>query len=221
MDALQIISKVRKNGPKNFRGSEKSAEKLPRFGKISQKISEVRKNALLQKTLFPTIRVNSRKFAVPARYSSGFTLVELMAVIAIIGVLAALILGISGYAGGKSARSKAVADMEKIKLALDQYRITYGAYPVHTAAGSTGWMNDLWVKPQNDGYKPFLVVSGVTTNPVQAPSFLDPWGNDYHYYHAGSSPYATHNNSRMGYDLWSDGPDKLDAADDIDNWSAQ
>ena len=28
-----------------------------------------------------------------------------------------------------------------------------------------------------------------------------------------------HNNSKFGYDLWSEGPDKLDPSDNIDNWS--
>ena len=48
--------------------------------------------------------------------------------------------------------------------------------------------------------------------------FLDPWGNDYRYLHDRQEPYATNNNSKFGYDLWSLGPNAVSNADDIANW---
>ena len=149
---------------------------------------------------------------------SGFTLIELMTVIAIIAILAGLILGIAGYAVKKADVSRAMADMEKIKNALEEYRVAYGSYPTNTVANnSSNWVSALWQEQQ------FLVLKGWndTTKVYQA---VDPWGNDYRYFHVSVTNvnfpvYATNNNSRFGYDLWSEGPDKLDPSDNIDNWS--
>ena len=86
---------------------------------------------------------------------SGFTLVELMTVIAIIAVLAGLILGIAGYAVRKADISRAMADMEKIKNALEEYRLAYGPYPTNRVANnSSNWVSALWQKQQ------FLVLKG-------------------------------------------------------------
>ena len=86
---------------------------------------------------------------------SGFTLIELMTVVAIIAVLAGLILGIAGYAVRKADISRAMADMEKIKNALEEYRLAYGSYPTNTVAdNSCNWVSALWQKQQ------FLVLKG-------------------------------------------------------------
>ena len=50
----------------------------------------------------------------------GFTLIEVMAVIAIIGILAGVVLGISGYVARKGDVSKAMADLQKYSLALEE-----------------------------------------------------------------------------------------------------
>ena len=145
---------------------------------------------------------------------SAFTLVELMTAIAIIAILVGLIFGIAGYAMRKANQSRAVADMEKIKNALEEYRAVYGLYPANTVANdSTTWISNLWRHSP-----PFLVLKG-WNNPSSNYPALDPWGNDYRYYHDvdGNPNYATHNNSKFGYDLWSEGPD-TNAEDNINNW---
>lgn len=152
------------------------------------------------------------------RAKTGFTLIELLVVVTIIGILAGIVLGVSGVVTQKGDRARAIADMEKIKNALEEYRITYGSYPVNsTASDSANLINSLWVKPQNEGKRPFITAKFLT-NSAMAAQFLDPWGNDYRYLHRSSSPYADQNNSKFGYDLWSLGANTATNSDDIANW---
>jgi len=146
---------------------------------------------------------------------AGYTLVELMTVIAIIAVLAGLILGVAGYVTRKADESRATADMEKIKNALEEYRVAYGSYPTNTVANnSSNWVSALWRERQ------FLVLKGWNNTTVVYRA-VDPWGNDYRYYYDadGNPVYATNNNSKFGYDLWSEGPNMTNTSDNINNWS--
>jgi type II secretion system protein G len=164
------------------------------------------------------ISINHQPSTIPG--NSAFTLVELMTVIAIIAVLAGLILGVAGYATRKADYSRAMGDMEKIKNALEEYRLAYGSYPTNTVANnSSNWVSALWRQD-----RPFLVLKG-WSDPARIYPAVDPWGNDYRYFHVSETNaifrvYATNNNSRFGYDLWSEGPNLLDPSDNIDNWSA-
>jgi prepilin-type N-terminal cleavage/methylation domain-containing protein len=157
---------------------------------------------------------------------SALTLVELLTVIAIIAILMGLILGVAGYATRKADRSRAIADMEKIKNALEEYRLAYGSYPTNTEAdNSSNWVSALWYQPLHETPKrrPFLVMRR-WTNESEIYSALDPWGNSYRYFHVNvtnnlNPVYATNNNSLLGYDLWSEGLDLSTPSDNIDNWS--
>jgi len=125
--------------------------------------------------------------------NSGFTLVELLTVIAIISILAGLIIGLFGYASSKAAESRAIADMQKIKGALEEYRLQYGAYP-----------NGCGVMTSNS----FELVRNQLTNTMQNPvtdlTFVDPWGNGYGY----------SNSAKFVYTLWSEGAE-TDTYDNI------
>jgi len=90
---------------------------------------------------------------------AGFTLIELLAVMAIIAILAGLILGVSSYAGRKAAEARAVAEMEKIKTACEEYKIDYGAYPISSSIETLS------------NYVSDLTYVGSTIE--------DPWGNSY------------------------------------------
>ncbi|MEN9647313.1 MAG: protein ral secretion pathway protein [Candidatus Parcubacteria bacterium] len=59
----------------------------------------------------------------------GFTLIELLVVIAIIGLLSSIVLGSLSSARTKAKAAKAQAELNQIKLVLEQYNNEYGGYP--------------------------------------------------------------------------------------------
>jgi type II secretion system protein G len=126
------------------------------------------------------------------RGRSAFTLVELLSVIAIIGILAGLIIGIAGYASRKADRGRAIAEMERLRNALEEYRLERGTYPQFTGAVTNAAFQSL-------------------TNYVTDLSFTDPWGNGYLYT----------NVSKFSFTLYSDGPDRLNPDDNVDSSSGQ
>lgn len=75
-----------------------------------------------------------------SRDRRGFTLIEVMMTVVIIGVLIGMVLAISGYVSAQADRKKAVADMEKIKLGLEEFRIRANTYP----GGLTNNVMDPW-----------------------------------------------------------------------------
>lgn len=127
--------------------------------------------------------------------AAAFTLMELLVVVAIIGILVGITLGVSGYAGRKSASARAVSDIERIKTALEEYRLEYGRY-------------------YGPGIGPVtsLVVGGVRfTNAmnryIKELRYVDPWGRAFIY--SSSNQFA--------YRLWSTGADQTNASDDIES----
>lgn len=130
----------------------------------------------------------------------GFTLLELLVVLVIIGLLA-------GYVGpkffaqiGKSEVKTAMAQIDALGKALDQYRLDTGHYPT-TEQG----LGALWVKPGDETrwWGPYL---------RKAPP-KDPWSREYQYRSPGE---------HGDYDVFSLGKDGRDGGDgedqDITNW---
>ncbi|MFH0952982.1 MAG: type II secretion system protein GspG [Verrucomicrobiota bacterium] len=132
---------------------------------------------------------------------------ELLTVIAIIGILAGIVLGVAGYATGKSDRSKAIAQMEKIKNGLEEYRVNRGTYPpgIPLATSSNQLTNAQFFQNFTNG-----LPRGYDTSEI---SQVDPWGNGYWYQREASSAYQ--------YKLWSTGQNRLDDSDNINNWTGQ
>lgn len=69
---------------------------------------------------------------------AGFTMVELMTVMVIIAILAGLVLGVSTFAQQKGRETRAKADLENYRDALEEYRLAYGSYPLLLSKATNG-----------------------------------------------------------------------------------
>ncbi len=131
---------------------------------------------------------------------SGFTLLELLVVMVIIGLLAAYVAPKYFSQIGKSETKTAMAQINALGKALDQYRLDVGHYP-NSAQGLAA----LFTRPANEAKwdGPYLQKN--------VPS--DPWGKSYVYKQPGE---------HGEYDLLSYGKDGQlggsGEAADITNW---
>lgn len=119
----------------------------------------------------------------------GFTLVELLAVMLLVALLAALVAGVSSSANRTAAESKAHADIENWKYALEEYRLEQGVYPP-----------DLLVNTAE------VDISFITNSleRLDGTAVTDPWGREYKYQKNG-----------LQYKLYSQGPLTGDDVDDV------
>ena len=120
--------------------------------------------------------------------NTGFSLIEMLAVVSLVVLLASLVAGLFGYARAKSIRSRTVKDLEILRNTLEEYRMEHGGYIEHSGILSNA------------------VESRVLTNYAGEVRFEDPWGNGYEY--SSSSRYV--------YRLWSRGRDASDTAEEDD-----
>ena len=123
-------------------------------------------------------------------HKKGFTLLELLLVMAVIAILAAVGVKGSNLARRLAKESQAKAELEKLRTALDEYRIRHGGYPSqpHTAA--------------------FSALSEIhqLTNSVAGIYLTDPWGRRYRY----------RSSSRFIYQIWSEGQTVETDTDNVD-----
>lgn len=134
------------------------------------------------------------------RSSHGFTLLELLVVMVIIGLLASYVGPRYFRQVGKSEVKTAMAQIDALGKALDQYRLDTGRFPT-TEQGLAALVTQPANEPRWDG--PYLK-KGVPP---------DPWGHPYIYKEPGS---------HSDYDLLSYGndgqPGGTGEAADIVNW---
>jgi general secretion pathway protein G len=152
--------------------------------------------------------MRTRRF--PSR--SGFTLLELLAVMTIIGVLAGLIIGASKYAYQKSRRSSAAARIAALETALEDFKADNGYYPTQAAvpSGSTTILYQA-LNGVTTGKKYFTTF---TAREITATEVIDPFGHEYQYVCPGTHNAAT-------FDLSSNGADgQPNTPDDISNWQS-
>jgi general secretion pathway protein G len=128
----------------------------------------------------------------------GFTLIEIMVVILIIGLLALMVVPRLRGVADRAKRTKAQADIQELKQALDRYYLDNGSYP------TTDQGLQALVSPPTGGRLPSNYEQGGYIEKLPS----DPWGNQYFYQSDGST-----------YALKSFGPDGVQSADDIDGSS--
>lgn len=92
---------------------------------------------------------------------SGFTLIELMAVITIIVILAGLVVGGMGFVSERQAKEKAKVQIALLSKALEEYKLDMGTYPLlssntpaaPTAPNGTGTSSRLYNALFYDGFE--------------------------------------------------------------------
>ena len=138
------------------------------------------------------------------RNKRGFTLIEILLVLLIITVLAALTVPNFVGQGEKARRAAAKAEIEtNLSTSLDMYELDNGHYPT-SEQGLRALITEPTTSPAPKNWKgPYLKKKKIIPK--------DPWGNDYVY----ASP-GVHN--KDDYDLYSNGADGVESADDIVNW---
>ena len=175
--------------------------------------------------------------------TSGFTLVELLAVAVVIMIVAGLVIRTTGYVNKKSNISRANADFAALNLALENYKLNFGVYPSSTNLRTNGYAGSFYISnnlllyaaltstPQlsnsfprslrlTNAYNAWVfcscpnVYTGVT---VYSTFILDPWDRPYNYF--CTYPPSVSQSNMISYDLWSFGPDKqMETFDDICSW---
>ncbi len=142
-------------------------------------------------------------------HRTGFTLVELLAVMAIIAMLAGLVSSAALVARRRSVIAKAKAGIATMETALSMYEVDFGDFP---PSGNAELVKALGGPSDDpDWYGPYMQFKRVDTVDGE---FLDPWGQPYVYVYPGTQNTYT-------YDLYSQGPNGTgdgEETDDITNW---
>jgi general secretion pathway protein G len=138
---------------------------------------------------------------------SGFTLLELLVVMVILVLLASVVTTVVMKRVEEAKHAKAVADIEALSSALDQFYLHCGRYPTNDEG-----LNALRIKPQADDLANW---SGPYVKLAVAP---DPWGRPYIYNCPGEHNPDSYDLSSLGRDgkEGGDGPDA-----DIVNWDTK
>ncbi len=180
---------------------------------------------------------------------NAFTLVELLAVVAVVIILTGITFGISKGIRNQQARTQAKAELAMIAQALEEFKLTYGDYPLISIDGdpATGYANAKKLTLALSGYSVYareddgdFVLKDI--DPGQQKSFIDPsrlnfskdFGNpsgasdldDVFLVDPWRQPYvyvyARDNTDwdNVGYILFSKGPNGTADLDDLDEDTA-
>ncbi len=113
---------------------------------------------------------------------SGFTLIELMAVIAIVGALAALSMPMYAEYLEKVRRSIAIQDIRRIATALDNFFVDQDRYPA-SLDDLGGFAPDPWGNPYV--YLPINTLPAPNRGALRKDKNLVPLNSDYDLYSMG------------------------------------
>ena len=152
-------------------------------------------------------RASSTKRAGPSQSAGArraFTIVELMAVVVVIAILAGIVIGGVQVAQRKAARNRAIADLERLATAIENYRGAKGFCPA-TKPTDTGFDNNLvyaLVYGGGPGQKAFLELRGQELEPrvndlgditaLKKAQIVDPWGRPWRYKRLGQMAPRDH-----------------------------
>lgn len=103
------------------------------------------------------------------RFSTGFTLVELLITVAIVGILSAVVLTSMAGARNKAKDGRRISDIKQIQLALELYYDVNHAYPKDPTGLGVLYTEISGKKPLDD----YLKIS------------IDPDGDNYSYWSTG------------------------------------
>lgn len=135
---------------------------------------------------------------------SGFTLVEMLAVLAVVAILAAISFGLIAGVQSRQARSQAAAELAALSTALESYRSVFGDYP-RLMNNPDGLFLALYGRRTPDGTavdrRAFIDRDSFTINNNR---FEDPWGRTYLYFYDES--WKETPGGRFGFLLFSRGP---------------
>ncbi|NQZ97310.1 MAG: type II secretion system major pseudopilin GspG [Myxococcales bacterium] len=141
------------------------------------------------------------------RLSSGFTLIEIMAVVLIIGLLSSLV-GFAVFQQVDKGRATAAkAQISSLESVLELYRMDNARFPT-SEQGLQALVERSTVSPEPRDFPAGGYLKG-----GRVPD--DPWGEPYQYESPGqNNPHA--------FDLWSYGADAAPGGDDVNaditNW---
>ena len=171
-----------------------------------------------------------------SRKTSGFTLIELMVVIIVIGIVGGIVFGGAGYIFEKQAVKQAEAEVEVLKIALEDYKRENGQYPetfdfegemssfilLHSLYGSHQPIDGVWERLEPEKYtKSLIPIESLSVSQIEEDGtgqfkldevdhyLIDPWSEPYIY-------KFPRNDGNLGFLLYSKGPDrKSDPFNDV------
>ncbi|MDR1497517.1 MAG: type II secretion system GspH family protein [Puniceicoccales bacterium] len=115
------------------------------------------------------------------RARNAFTFIEILTVIAIIGLLGTIVLAIAPLVENKKRSSVTTASIRYMSAILENFKTTYGAYPVHDGGtgDSVGWQRNLYacitglkVLKNEDNTLRLLRYDAVTSSDTKTPQRL-------------------------------------------------
>jgi len=147
----------------------------------------------------------------------GYTIIELLVVIAIITILAGMLMGGIFIVRGRGARTKVVALIQELTMAVKQYESDVGDYPPGAGGiDSSEGLYECLTSPRWRGQREFTEDQVADTDLDGAMEIVDHWGHPISYYHHRSYSGPPRETT---FRIISNGPDEEEGtSDDITNF---